>query len=132
MAVRGLPMVRQGERWANHPGVNADLPPFGMSLAEADAIAEAVSPADLVAYQADVTAALLACLAALDENELDRVPDLDRHCRLLPAHLHTPGYLEEVGDMAGWNIARFFSSPCIGHARGHLGELDLAKTMLRT
>jgi hypothetical protein len=32
--------------------------------------------------------------------------------------------------MAGWTIARFLSSPAIGHARGHLGELDLMRAQL--
>jgi hypothetical protein len=129
-AILGRPMVRQQEPWVGHPGINADLPPFGMTLDEADAIAYASTPADVAAYQRDVHMQLTAWLESLDDADLDTIPPIDIHARTLPAHLVTDGYLEEVESMNGWTIARFLSSPCIGHARAHLGELDLVRQVL--
>jgi hypothetical protein len=130
MAIQGRAMIRQEEPWLSHAGINPQLPPFGMELAEADRVAELCSGDEVVAYQRQVHGEALQWLSTLQDDDLDRVPDLEPNSRRLPEHLLTPGYLEEVADMKGWTIARFFSSPAIGHARGHLGELDLMLAQL--
>jgi hypothetical protein len=101
-----------------------------MELAEADRVAELRSGDEVVAYQRQVHGEVTQWLRSLPDDDLDRVPELEQNSRRLPAHLLAPGYLEEVGEMAGWTIARFLSSPAIGHARGHLGELDLMRAQL--
>ena len=130
-AVRGLPELRTQGRWADHPGVNPPLPPFGCTGAQALALARTLTPDDLRAYAADVHAALLAWLDTLTDGDLDGVPDLARNTTTYPAERLTADYLAEVDDMTGWNVARFLASPCIGHLRGHFGELEVHLTLLR-
>ena len=59
------------------------------------------------------------------------MPDLARNTSTYPAQRLTPDYLAEVADMSGWNVARFLASPCIGHLRGHFGELEVHLALLR-
>ncbi len=130
-ALRGVPEVRAEGRWATHQAINPPLPPFGCTAAEAAALAQVLTPDDLRAYAADVRAALLAWLEKLADDDLDDTPNLTANTSHYPTERLTPEYLAEVQDMAGWNVARFLASPCIGHLRGHFGELEVHLALLR-
>lgn len=131
VATRGLPEVRMQGRWANHAGINPNLPPFGCTLDEADAVARAVTKDELLEYEADVHAALAAWLDSLSDTDLETVPDLAANARRYPQVRITDDYLHEIADQMAWNFARFVSSPCVGHARGHFGELEVHLALLR-
>jgi len=131
VALRGIPEVRTQGRWAQNPGINPPLPPFGCSGAQADAVAHAVSRDDLAAYMRDVHAATRAWLATLSDADLEAVPDLAANARHYPEERVIPGYLEEIANQMAWNVARFLTGPCIGHLRGHAGELDVHLKLLR-
>lgn len=131
VALRGLPEIRTQGRWAQNPAVNPPLPPFGCTGAQADAVAHAVTRDDLLAYAHDVHAATQAWLATLTDADLDAVPDLAANTRGYPGERITGDYLAEAGDMAAWNVARFLTSPCIGHLRGHFGELEVHLALIR-
>lgn len=131
VATRGLPELRTQARWGNHPGINPDLPPFGCTLEQADAVAHATTPADVLEYARDVHVAMLAWLNKLGNADLDVLPDLMANTRHYPASRCTAAYLAEIADQTLWSLARFLASPCIGHARGHFGELDVQLALLR-
>lgn len=126
----GVPEVRVSTPAGARPGINPPHPPFGMSLAEADAIARAASRDDVLAYADAVNAATMSYLDTLTEGDLDTVPDTRAHSARVTAY-HIPGYLEEVSDMYDFPIWRTLGGPCYGHSRGHLGEMLAALEALR-
>lgn len=131
VAVRGQPEVRMQGKWASMPGINPNIPPFGCTQEQADAVARAANATEVLAYADEVHAALLAWLDNLSDDDLARVPDLAVNARRYPAERITEDYLVEIADQMEWNLARFLASPCIGHARGHFGELDVQIALLR-
>ena len=131
VAILGQPEVRSSPRWKDLPGINPDHPPFGMTLAQADAIARAATPTELLAYAEDLHANMMALLDTLQDADLDRVCNVRAHARAYPAERINEDYLREAENMADWTIARHFTSPCIGHARGHFGELELHLALVR-
>ncbi len=131
VVLRGIPEVRTQERWTQNPGINPPLPPFGCTSAQADGVAHAVTRDDLLAYARDVQTATHAWLVTLTDADLDRVPDLATNARRYPVERITPDYLAEIADQTAWNTARFLASPCIGHLRGHAGEIDVHLELLR-
>ena len=130
-ALRGLPELRTQGQWAHNPVINPPLPPFGCSQAQADALARALKPDELRAYATDVHTTMLTWLDTLSESDLDIVPDLASNARSIPAERITEDYLAEIADQMTWNVARFLASPCIGHLRGHFGELEVHLALLR-
>lgn len=129
--MRGLPELRTGADLASRPGVNPPFAAFGMSADEADGIAAAVAPADVLAYAGAVHAAAMQVLDGLDDAALDRVPDTRVHGTRLPQH-QTPGYLAEVDDMYDLPVWRLLGGPCFGHAREHVGEIRANLQALRS
>jgi DinB superfamily len=128
--MRGLPELRTGSDMAGRAGINPPLAPFGMSLEEADGIAAALAPTDVLAYAAAVQAAAMDLLDGLSEPDLDTIPDTRAHGTRLPQH-RTPGYLAEVDDMYDMPVWRMLAGPCFGHAREHVGELRANLTLMR-
>ncbi len=103
--------------------------PFGMSLEEADAIAEATNPADVVAYSAAVTKELLGWLDSADDAQL-AVPSATAATHWdLSRRYADPGYKEEMAreDMAKWPVWQLFSRPALLHCANHLTEIDVAR-----
>ncbi|OAI42488.1 hypothetical protein AYO38_03140 [bacterium SCGC AG-212-C10] len=108
--------------------------PLGMPGSEADAIAEAVSPAEVVAYSAAVTAELTRWLASADQDALDAPPsDGHAHLALSPRYNDRPfrfEVLEDPDDMCQWPVWQLLSRPAYVHCIGHLAEIDLARRAL--
>ena len=129
--MRGLPDLRGNSSMASRPGINPPFAAFGMSAEEADRIAAAVAPADVLAYADVVHAAAMQLLDGLDDAALDRVPDTRAHGTRLPRH-QTPGYLAEVDDMYDLPVWRLLAGPCFGHAREHVGEIRTNLQALRS
>ncbi len=126
VALRGLPMLGSRAEWASR-GLGLCPIPFGMPAAEADAVAMATTPADVLAYAGAVLEDALAVLSTLDAAALDAIPPASYRL----SHSDVPAYREVTANMEGWPAWRLFASPSTGHVRGHLGELDLVKAMLR-
>lgn len=129
--MRGLPELRSNSSLASRPGVNPPFAPFGMSAEDADAIAAAVSQADVLAYADAVHAAATQLLDGLDDAALERVPDTRAHGTRLPQH-QTAGYLAEVDNMYDLPVWRLLGGPCFGHAREHVGEIRANLQALRS
>lgn len=128
--MRGLPELRARTETALAPALNPPSAPFGMSLEDADRIAAAISPADVLAYADATLAAATELLDTLTDADLDGVSDTRTHGTRLPQH-QTPGYLAEVDDMYDLPMWRLFAGPCFGHLREHKGEIRTALEILR-
>src|SRR5688500_11849908 len=70
--------------------------PFGMPLAEADRIAEAVAPTDVAAYSDAVTSEILRWLERIDEEALDAPPPNGRAHLVFSSRYDEAGYREEL------------------------------------
>jgi hypothetical protein len=58
------------------------------------------------------------------------VPDVAAHLALYPEY-QTEGYHTEMSGLYQQPTWTLFMRPCIGHIHRHLGELQLAKALLR-
>ena len=128
--IRNVSEVRERPDWAGRGGLNVSRLAFGLTLAEADAVAHATNPADLLAYADAVLAENLPWLETLTEAALDQAPDNRAHLGRHPAY-QSPGYRAEVDDMWDQPVWRLLAGACIGHCREHLGEVMGFKEILR-
>ena len=127
--IRNVPEVRDREGWAHAAGLDRLGLAFGISLAQADAIARAVSVDDVLAYADAVLAENVSWLGTVTAGHLDQVPDSRAHLARHPAY-RTPSYLAEVGGMWNRTLAEVIALD-IGHGRAHLGEAGLVKALAR-
>ena len=129
-AIRGVPEVIAGERWAAWNGLALAGMGAGISLEQANEVGRLISRADVLAYADTVHSAIHSWLSRLSDDDLDTVPDMEAHMASYPAYQH-PGFRAEIADLLGQPIWRLLSGPCNGHMREHLGELDVLKQVLR-
>jgi hypothetical protein len=105
--------------------------PFGMSLEEADAIAEAVSPSDVATYSDAVTKELLRWLAETDDSVLDSPPPNGRAHLALSPRYNEPAYLHELDSnpapMTDWPAWQLLTRPAFAHCLFHLEEMEFAR-----
>jgi hypothetical protein len=121
--IGGGPGLNEAPEWAAK-GLAVCPAPFGMELGDADRVAAAVSPQDVLDYAGAVTARTLAWLDSLADSDLEQVPAINRqHLSLHPVY-STP----DTGTK--WRAGS--SGACYGHSRGHFGELDLTLTIIRS
>jgi hypothetical protein len=128
--IRGLPEIIQGERWAHWGQLNPLGAGLGITLEEADLIARCVEPAEVLAYADVVLREILNWLTTLTEDDLEYIPDARKYLAPYPEY-QTVGHHAETDDLLDLPIWRLLSGPCIGHVRGHLGELAFLKARLR-
>jgi hypothetical protein len=108
--------------------------PFGMSLEEADQIAEAVTPADVAAYSDAVTSEILRWLERTDEGALDAPPPNGRAHLVFSSRYDEAGYREELDanssgmSMTDWPTWQLLTRPAFAHCLFHLEEMEFAKT----
>lgn len=102
---------------------------FGIALEEADAIAEATSPAQVAAYMELVVADAVGWLQT--KPDMSEQPDVVAHQPSFPGY-RTSSYLEEVRsyEEARATTVLMLAGPVVGHARGHLGEIDVLRQVL--
>ena len=105
--------------------------PFGMSLEEADAIAEAVSPAEVAAYSDAVTREILGWLARVDDSVLDVPPANGRAHLAFSPRYDEAGYRHELDSnpapMTDWPVWQLLTRPAFAHCLFHLEEMEFAK-----
>jgi len=126
--MRNRETVRSRPEWVAR-GMMTSFLPFGMSLDTAFELARATSPTDVLAYADAVLEDAGSLLATLSADAFDEVPANKAH--LADPRYNQPGYLNEVADMYEQPYWRLFSGACSGHCRGHLGELELALSIMR-
>jgi len=127
--IRNVAEVRDREPWARVGSLDRLGLAFGMSLAEADAIAAAVGPADTLAYADAVLAEILGWLRPLSDADLARVPDARAHLTRHVAY-RSARYQAEVQEMWDQPLGPLIAGDA-GHGRGHLGEARLVKELVR-
>jgi hypothetical protein len=127
--IRNVTEVRDREPWAPWAGLNRLGLAFGIGLSEADAIAQAVEPARMLAYADAELAEVLAWLRSVTAADLGRVPDNRAHLARHPAY-RSAEYLAAVEGMWDDPVGALLAAD-IGHARGHLGEARLVKELVR-
>ncbi len=128
--IRGMPEVVQDARWAHWSPLQPLGAGLGITLDEADRIAQCVQPAQVLAYADMVLREILNWLAMLTDEDLEYIPNARSHLAPYPEY-RTIGHHAETDDLLDQPIWRLLSGPCIGHVRGHLGELALLKARLR-
>lgn len=129
--IRGVPEVIRDPKWSRLGDPEAVGIGVGMTLEEADSLARSVSRADVCAYADAVHNELLAWLATLSDDDLDAIPDIQAHHRDHPIY-QTPEMHAEIADLIGAPAWRYLSGPCVGHWRGHFGELEILKQVMRS
>jgi DinB family protein len=127
-AIQGVPDVRERAPFVS-TAVNPAQPPFGMSAADAVAIAAAVTRDGVLAYADAAHGAMMQWLGTLTPESFDRVPDLRANASRLPAY-QVPGYIAEVEDMVGYPVWALLSAPCFAHQREHVGEIVTRRAAL--
>jgi hypothetical protein len=105
--------------------------PFGMPAIEADAIAQATSPAEVVAYSKAVTDELVRWLGAVDDAALAAPPPAaPDHLSLSPRYndrAYRRPLQEDPDDMCLWPVWTLLSMPSLIHCTDHLAEIDIAR-----
>jgi hypothetical protein len=107
---------------------------FGMPSAEADAIAAALEPGEVVAYSEAVTDELLRWLERGAESDLARpAADGRRHLALSPRY-GDAAFRDEIGgesaELLDWSVWELLSRPCFGHCMSHREEIEFARKQL--
>jgi hypothetical protein len=128
--IRGIPELVHSERWSHWEQFKHLGSGTGITLAEADQIANGVHKADVLAYADEAHQVAIAWLRELREEDLDRIPDAREY--LSPySEYQTPGFHEETDGLLDQPIWSLLMRPCIGHVHRHVGELLTIKDILR-
>jgi hypothetical protein len=131
--IRGEPEVITRETWAFMSGLSAggnDGIGTGIPLAQADAIALAITRDGMQAYSAAVFAMTCEWLDTLTDDELDHRPDCLAHIATLPAY-QTSFWHRIAEAFATKSIAEILGYYCIAHPYQHLAEIGLLTQLLR-
>lgn len=129
--IRGAPEVIANAQWARcgtlaTPGIGV-----GLTLEQADTLARGLARSDLKAYANAVHQVIIAWLGTISDDDLDQVPDIITH--LAPYPVYREPALRETGPwlFEGPSVGELLSRSCIGHNRGHFGEMDVLIQQLR-
>jgi hypothetical protein len=128
--IRGQAEIAHRDRWAHWRPLRPLGIGVGITLEEADEIARTVQLDDALDYADEVHATILAWLAEINEEELDRIPDAKERLAAFPEY-QTHGYLAQVDDLFDSPVWGLLMKPCMGHIHRHLGELEIVKDILR-
>lgn len=128
--IRGVPEIAHGDRWAHWQQVRPMGAGIGITLAEADDLAQYVHKIDVLKYADEVHQAILSWLDEINEKDLEATPRYTDRLVDFPEY-RTPGYYKETIDLVDMPVWGQLMRPCIGHVHRHLGELELLKNILR-
>ena len=126
--MRNTPTVRSRPDW-EAKGMMTSFLPIGMGLQGAQEVARATKPEDVLAYADAVLEEARSLLASMTTEKFDELPQNMLHLR--DSRYEAPGYLADVSDMYEQRYWRLFLGACTGHCRGHLGELELALSLVK-
>jgi hypothetical protein len=128
-AIQGEPEVADRPQWRRLRAAELAYG-AGITQAEADSAAHAISRVEVTGYLDDLKTASLGWLRERSDSDLDRVPDFEAHQRANPRYL-TPPVWAEVSDLAGLSTWQILARPCISHIRVHAGETDALLQVIR-
>jgi hypothetical protein len=125
--VRGVPEVIDDAHWQECGTLATHGIGVGMTEAQADALAQQLRLADLVAYADATHAAIVSWLGQQsDDDALEQQPDVPTHLARYPVYLE-PAMREEVPWMFQQPPVWRCLAPANGHVRDHLAAMDLLK-----
>ena len=128
--IQGTPEIVQSERWAGWMNLKKFGVGIGVTLAEADQIAHSAERTEVIEYADSVQREMLAWLHGLTEADLDRIPDASRHLSAYPEY-QTPAFRKQTDILLNQPVWYYLTRACILHTRGHLGEIQAARAVLR-
>ena len=128
--IRGKAEVCHQAAWTHWQTLRPAGIGVGITLTEADAVATHVQRDETLAYADAVHQEILTWLRQCQDEDLDRVPDVAAHLASYSEY-QTEGYRGQLNSLFNQPIWNLLLRPCIGHVQRHLGELELAKAMLR-
>ncbi len=117
-------------QWADKGALTTPGIGVGMTQSEADQLARQVTKADVIAYADAVHARLLTWLSTIDEQTLEKTPDVLAHYQTHPEYL-TPAMQAEVPWIAEHPPVWRCLMPGLVHVRDHLVEVGLLKRCWR-
>ena len=127
--VRTQPELAAADPWRERMRFDLGHGP-GLTRADADEAALAVSAETVTAYVAELRSEIGAWIAAVSDDELERPIDLRKACAVHPRYL-TDAAWAEVKNLDGVPSWQILAYPCISHIRAHIGEVDTLLTVLR-
>lgn len=128
--IRGEREVMHGVEWAKWHALRPYGIGTGISFDEAEAVATQVNLTETLAYADAVHAEIMGWLRQCSDEDLDHVPDVAAHLAPYPEY-QLAEYQRQLGILFNQPTWSLLMRPCIGHLHRHLGELQLAKTLLR-
>jgi hypothetical protein len=128
--IRGEVEIVHRPEWNHWEGLRPYGMGAGITLAEADEVAATVHHAESLLYADTVHQEIIAWLRQRSDDELDQIPDANANLGPYPEY-QAEGFRQELGSLYNQPIWNLLMRPCIGHIHRHLGELQLAKDVLR-
>ncbi len=129
-AIQGVQEVADREPWRGRFPEGA-LYGAGISEEVADSIPETVTRADTQAYLADVKTAVFEWFDRQTPESLDAPVSLRQTQTRRPGYLD-PAVWAEIEDLDQLPAWAFLVRPAGGHVRGHCGEYDALRSLLRS
>jgi hypothetical protein len=128
--VLGVPEVIEEPRWQGRGALVTHGIGVGLTEAQADALAQQLALADILAYADATHAAILGWLGSHTDDDLSQHPDVPAHLARYPVYLGD-AMREEVPWMYQQPPVWRCLAPALGHDRDHLAEMDLVKRQMR-
>lgn len=128
--VRGVPELIDEPRWQGRGRLATHGIGVGLSEAQADDLARAVTLADILEYAGATHQAIVDWLASVSDDALAIQPDVPAHLARYPVYLEEPMRAEVPWMFERPQVWRCLA-PALGHVRDHLVEMDLLKRQLR-
>jgi hypothetical protein len=123
MGLRGVEEVIAAEPWASKAWCRPDIG-TGYTRQEADALAEQVVPAEVLAYADEVRSQVNQWLRELPEEELEAPARLLDRMRSAPAY-NVPAILEATAPFDGQPSWLVLTLGCFAHGWAHVEEIRL-------
>ena len=123
MGIRGEAEVIAAEPWASKRWARPE-DGVGYSLAEADELARAVDPAEVLDYADAVRSEVNGWLKTVTDEELEAPNELLRHTAAHSAY-GRPAVSEAIAQFTGQPVWVVLSITCFAHSWAHLEEIKL-------
>jgi hypothetical protein len=127
---RGIPEVFHRPDWLHWQQLQRLGIGVGITSQEADEIATTTHLPETLNYADVVHQEILSWLRQISDADLDHTPYATRHLAAFPEY-QTEGYHQEINSLFNQPVWNLLMRPCIGHVHRHLGELELAKAVVR-
>jgi hypothetical protein len=101
----------------------------GFAVQAAHELAALLKPAEVIGYADAVHTSLVLWLDSAEDSELLAVPDIRANSRAHAAY-QEPAFVQETSWSLGKQAWVLVTRACVTHVSRHLGEVELARTIL--